>query len=154
MTDRDFNQLLSTAVDSVLETMFFAIVSGPAEPQVNGAVLQSRVSFRGRPSGALGMCISEPAARLLAGSFLGEDEQALTGSQTGQVVCELTNMLCGSLLSKLESEESFDLGTPELVPSRSEVSVGSEAAGDARQTFGLDGGVLTVSLHLEGPYDL
>lgn len=150
MTDVDFNQLLSTTVDSVLETMFFAIVSGPAEPQDNGAVLQSRVSFRGRPSGTLGMCISEPAARLLAGSFLGEDEQALTGSQTGQVVCEMTNMLCGSLLSKLESEESFDLGTPELMPSRNEMIGDSDVPCVARQSFEIDGGILTVSLQLEG----
>lgn len=150
MTDLDFNQLLSTSVDSVLETMFFSVVSGPAEPEINGAVLRARVSFRGRPSGTFGMCLSAPTATLLAASFLGEDEQTLTESQTGQVMCEMANMLCGALLSRLQSEEIFDLGTPELMPSLSEVVANSVMPHEARRSFALEGGILTVNLQLEG----
>lgn len=149
MADLNFNQLLSTTVNSVLETMFFSIVLGSTEPQANGAVIQSRLNFQGRPSGEFRICLSEPSARLLAAGFLGEDDQTLTDLQTGLVVCEMTNMLCGALLSKLQSEESFDLGTPELAPYPSEFVFDSEVHCVARQSFALQGGILTVSLELE-----
>lgn len=149
MTELNFNQLISSTVDSVLEAMFFSAAWGPAEPETSSAVLESRLAFHGRPSGTFGICLSEPSARLLAASFLGEDEETLTDSQTGQVVCELANMLCGSLVSKLQSDESFDLASPELVPSGSEIVAGSEAPPVACQSFELEGGILTVTLHLE-----
>ncbi len=149
MSDLNFDRLLSGTVDSVLETMFFSAAWGPAEPEIGGAVLESRLAFHGRPSGTFAVCLSEPSARLLAAGFLGEDEETLTDSQTGQVVCELTNMLCGSLVSKLESDESFDLASPELVPSGSGTDPSSGAPPAARQSFELEGGILTVTLHLE-----
>jgi len=149
MTELNFDQLLSGTVDSVLETMFFSAAWGPGEPETGGAVLASRLAFHGRPCGTFAVCLSEPAARLLAAAFLGEDVEALTDSQIGQVVCELANMLCGSLVSKLESEESFDLAPPELVPFGSETTTGFGAPPAARQSFEIEGGVLTVTLHLE-----
>lgn len=149
MTEPNFDCLLSGAVDSVLERMFFSAAWGPAERETDGAVLESRLAFHGRPSGTFSVCLSEPAARLMAAGFLGEDEDALTDAQTGQVVCELANMLCGSLVSKLESKESFDLGSPELVPFGNDIVAGCGAAAAACQSFELEGGILTVTLHLK-----
>ena len=37
-----------------------------------------------------------------------------TEAQIGQVVCELTNMLCGSVLSRIEKDTLFDLSSPRL----------------------------------------
>jgi CheY-specific phosphatase CheX len=148
MTDVNFDQLLSTTVDSVLQAMFFSVICGPGEPETNGVVLKSRLAFHGRPSGRFDVCLSEPSARLLAAAFLGEDEESLTDSQTGQVVCELANMLCGSLVSTLQSDEGFELDSPELVTSGNEIVADSEAPPTARQTFALDGGILTVTLHV------
>lgn len=149
MTKQNSDQLISDAVDAVLETMFFSAVLGPAQPETGGEVLAARVAFRGRLCGTLGVCLSRTGARLLAAGFLGEDEESLTDIQPGQVVCELANMLCGSLVSKLESEESFYLASPELVPSGSETVAGSDALPPAHQSFEIEGGILTVTLHLE-----
>ena len=148
MTELRFDQLLSTTVDSVLQTMFFSVIWGPAEPETNGAVLESRLAFRGHPSGTFDVCLSEPSARLLAAAFLGEDEESLTDSQTGQVVCELANMLCGSLVSSLQTDGSFELDSPELVVSGSEAVVDCKEPPAARQSFALDVGILTVTLHV------
>jgi CheY-specific phosphatase CheX len=148
MTELNFDQLLSTTVDSVLQTMFFTVIWGPAEPETNGAVLESRLAFHGHPSGTFDVCLSEPSARLLAAAFLGENEESLTDSQTGQVVCELANMLCGSLVSTLQSDESFELDSPELVASGSEIVSDFEALPAARQSFALDGGIFTVTLYV------
>jgi len=149
MTELNFEGLLSGAVDSVLETMFFSAAWGPAEPETGGAVLESRLAFHGRPSGTFTVSLSEPAARMMGAGFLGEDEEALTDAQTGQVVCELANMLCGSLVSKLESKESFDLSPPELVPFGSDAAFSSGSPPTARQSYELEGGILTVTLHLK-----
>ena len=149
MTKQNPDQLISEAVDAVLETMFFSAVLGPAEPETGDEILEARVAFRGRLSGTLGVRLSETSARLMAAGFLGEDEDSLTDTQPDQVACELANMLCGSLLSKVESEESFDLASPELVPVESETVAVSDAPPAARQSFELEGGILTVTLLLK-----
>jgi len=150
MTGRNFDQLLSGAVDAVLETMFFAASLGPAESEIGADFLEARLAFRGNPSGTLGVRLSAASARLLAAGFLGEDEETLTDLQLGQVVCELANMLCGSLVSKLEDQESFALASPELVPAASENAASSQAPPTARQSFELENGIITITLRLEG----
>lgn len=149
MSEQKFDQLLSGTVDTVLETMFFAQTLGPAEPESGTAVVEARLAFYGRPSGTLCVCLSEASARELAAGFLGEDEEMLKDSQPGEVVCELANMLCGSLVSKLETEESFALGSPELVQPGSVPAPDSDAIPAARKSFELENGIMTVTLHLD-----
>ena len=149
MNERNFDRLLAETVNAVLETMFFSAPLGPAEPETGGAALEARLAFQGSPSGTLAVRLSEPGARLLASGFLGEDEEMLTDAQLGQVVCELANMLCGSLVSKLESEVHFDLAPPDLVTAGCVPASIGELPPTARQSFALDSGNLTVTLRLE-----
>ena len=151
MSERNLDRLISDSVSAVLETMFFSSPLGPAEPETGPAVLEARLAFRGSPSGQLGLRISMPSARLLAAGFLGEDEDALTGAQPGQVVCEMANMMCGSLLSKLESSERFDLATPELLPAAGEADFDSLTVPLVCKTFQLENGILTIDLYLDAP---
>jgi CheY-specific phosphatase CheX len=148
MSERKYDELVSGAVEAVLETMFFSAPLGPAEPEIGNSAVAARLAFHGNPSGRLDVHLSEPSAQPLAAGFLGEEEETLTASQPGQVVCELANMLCGSLVSKLESEASFDLTSPELVPVGSEAAAGSEDSPATSQSFELENGILTVTLHL------
>ena len=148
MTEQNLDQLLSEAVDTVLETMFFSMPLGPAEAETGAAVIEASVAFHGRLSGTLGVCLSTPAARILAAGFLGEEEEMLTETQPSEVVCELANMLCGSLASRLESDESFDLTSPELRPAANVAGVDSESLPAARQSFELENGILTVTLRI------
>jgi hypothetical protein len=92
--------------------------------------------------------LSAASARLLAAGFLGEDEEALTASQPGEVVCELANMLCGSFVSGLEGEEKFELGSPELTAD-GEKTPEAETPPAVRQSYQLENGILTVTVHLE-----
>jgi CheY-specific phosphatase CheX len=149
MCEQNFDQLLSGVVEGVLEAMFFSTPLGPAEPETGTGVLEAHVTFHGRPSGTLGVRLSRTSARTLAAGFLGEDEQALTDSQPGEVLCELANMLCGSLVSRLESDETFDLTSPELVSIERVPDAGSEALPAACQSVALEDGILTVTLHVE-----
>jgi len=119
MPGNDWKGLLAEAAAEVLETMFFTPVGGaidpghsPAEPR-----LAARLCFEGTPSGALTLSVSESAVCALSANFLApEDGEQLPGPQLGGVVCELANMICGSLLSRVSSEEHFRLSSPELLP--------------------------------------
>ena len=150
MTNPGFDQLLSEVVQSVLETMFFVEPMGLAQPVKDEAVIESRVIFHGHPSGKLIVRVSETDARPLAAGFLGEDEAMLRNSQPVEVVCEFANMLCGSLVSKLESEDSFELDPPELTAVACETLCADvEGPITARRTFALASGFITITLCLE-----
>jgi len=142
--------LLLEVMQAVLETMFFVAPMGPVDPEENAAVVKASVAFRGHPSGTLGVCVSKAAALPLAAGFLGEEEALLKDSQPGEVVCELANMLCGSFVSKLESEDCFELDSPELI---SLSCNNSHDLGDGPvavcRSFALEGGFLAVTLRLE-----
>jgi len=141
MPDQDMQHLLATAVHDVLETMFFCEASDRCEPDTGAAQLEARVAFSGAKSGSIHIEISEPSARDLAASFLGESE--VSHSQVAQVVCELANMLCGSIVSKIEAQGCFDLGAPELLIHPDEKTA---HIAEIQQSFAIERGTLTVAL--------
>src|SRR5262249_4978519 len=121
MRELDLVRHLQPAFTEVLETMFFTSVLDVSPfGGIPGDVpaLSSRLSFRGAPAWIFEIGITRDAARTLAGGFLGEEEPDISDARTGDVVCELANMLCGSVLSRIGSDFTFDLSHPELVASR------------------------------------
>ena len=165
---------LAAAVEEVLETMCFTSVlssgEGPAPACMEGAVpadgdegppadpevavpadagaraCTAELRFEGNPSGGCRVSVPLKLARVVGAGFLGSDEMEVSDSQAEEVVCELANMICGSVLSRLESEETFRITHPELVPP--ERGAGFEGAGIHRW-FDLGDGILTVSLELQ-----
>jgi CheY-specific phosphatase CheX len=95
--------------------MFFTGVLGETESLLTDG-LTTRLNFRGNPSGSFGLSLSRNSSRQIAAGFLAEDEQEISDERIEEVICELTNMLCGSLLSKIECEVAFELSHPELAP--------------------------------------
>jgi len=113
---RETAEVLSTATSDVLETMFFTPVMAETETADAAApVVAARLEFRGARHGTLAVRISEQAAESIAASFLGEDAGQPPPEKIRDVICELANMICGSVLSRLDSEGHFDLSHPELV---------------------------------------
>src|SRR6267378_277453 len=110
--------LLSESAHKTLETMFFTMPDQvSAEPhRPAGELIVSSLTFQGSPPGRFGIVVSEPVARTLAANFIGaEDEARLLPAQVAGVMGELTNIICGAVLSELESNANFDLGTPESI---------------------------------------
>ena len=145
MRELDLVRHLQPAFTEVLETMFFTSVldNGACRgvPKDTAAV-SSRLTFRGDPSGVFEIGITSDAARSLAAGFLGEDEQDLSEGRAGEVVCELANMLCGSVLSRIGSDFTFELSHPEIVDTELE-------APDTSLCFELPEGMLAVSIRFE-----
>jgi len=118
MLEVAIHQLLSESAQKTLETMFFAIPDtvsmDPQRPP--GELIAASLSFQGAPPGRFGLLVSEPLARNLAVSFAGVDDPSqLPPGQVASVMGELSNMLCGVVLSELESYNNFDLGAPQPV---------------------------------------
>ncbi len=140
---------LSAATRDVLETMFFTEVfgesAGPGPAPVGG--LEARLHFEGQRSGDFRIAIAPGPARTIAANFLGaEDEAGVPESQVSDVACELANMICGSVLSRLAADVAFDLSHPEVTPAADEDSGWPD--GTAR-TFDLENGSLRAAIRFE-----
>lgn len=117
MTRSAPDQALLESAAEVLETMFFTSVVGEGVPDSSpGPWVSADLCFRGSLSGRFGVRLPVTTALRIAASFLGEEEDSLTPDRAGEVVCELSNMLCGSVLSRLESEAAFELSHPHFDP--------------------------------------
>jgi CheY-specific phosphatase CheX len=151
MEPNEIQTALSAAVEEVLETMYFSAVLASAEgaPPSDGGVtsaITAEVRFQGSPAGRFRVSVPMKLASVVSAGFLGREETEVSDSQAEEVVCELANMICGSVLSRLESKATFQITHPELVPPEHGVSF--EGAG-ATRWFDLGDGILTVSLELQ-----
>ncbi len=106
----------------------------------------AELRFHGNPSGGFRVRVPWKLARVVGAGFLGREETEVSDSQAEEVVCELANMICGSVLSRLESKATFQITHPE--PGRPERDAGFDGAGASRW-FDLGDGILTVSLELQ-----
>jgi len=138
---------LSTAVADVLERMFFLEALGEAdEPPANSGMVAVQLTFDGDPPGCFRMRLARAAAGSIAADFLGEDAESLTGEQSADVTLELANMICGAVLSRIESSATFRLGTPQIVADDANTERPAE---EARYTVETGTGTLTVAIQME-----
>jgi len=128
------HDLLQESMQTALETMFFAapdtVSMDPRRPA--GALITARLAFRGTPDGWSWLVVSDALARTLAANFLGcEDDALLLASSVIDVMMELANIMCGAVLSRMESGVNFDIGPPESHPVRADEAGPDFAAGSA-----------------------
>ncbi|MGE5567996.1 MAG: chemotaxis protein CheX [Rhodospirillales bacterium] len=145
MAEAAGGEILLAAARQVLETMFFTSIVGERPGPPDGPVVAARVSFEGDPSGSFGLKLSAGAARAIAANFLGvENDEEVTAAQTGEVICELANMVCGAILSRVESGSTFQIAHPQL-------AAGEEACDGATARYlDLDNGALALWVRFDG----
>ncbi|MGH9586200.1 MAG: chemotaxis protein CheX [Acidobacteriaceae bacterium] len=114
MGPTDFQSLMTSSADEVLNSMFFVGVESNGDESAAAAEewIAARMTFRGPLSGAFGIGAPLRTARTLAANFLGQDEAEIQDAQMQEVFCELSNMICGSFLSRLGNESVYDLSHP------------------------------------------
>ncbi len=142
---------LRHSVEEVLEKMFFIRSLGESESGAGpDEEICSRLKFEGRPSGCLTLCVAGPAARSISADFLGLEEEDLDPGQVGEVVCELANMICGSVLSRVGSAVTFRLAHPELADAIEIENVLADPPGSsAIHSVVVNGGSLRVTVRTE-----
>lgn len=138
------SEALAAAVEQVLETMFFiTVVSHSEMPPEKPLPLCACLEFRGEPSGSFGVNLSESAARVITSNFVGDEPEAVSSAQIEEVVRELSNMICGAILTRVHGQNLFELTSPELQnPERASLA----AANAVSRTFDLGDGVLQIYL--------
>lgn len=80
-------------------------------------------------------------AEIVAGNFLGHSGGEITSAQVEEVICELSNMICGSFLSRFRKDAIFDLAHPVCSRERCGGSSGATV-----QTLELDEGLMQIWL--------
>ena len=151
MTDATIRTALASAVGDVLESMFFLDTLGEAaEPPAEANTVTVHLSFEGDPPGCFEMRLARPAANAIAGDFLGEDAHSLTSRQSTDVMLELANMICGAVLSRIESSATFRLGAPHVVAGIADDGLREKWPEMAtRYTVETGSGTLTAAIRLE-----
>ena len=141
----ELGRCLESAACDVLETMFFTEASpAAAAPSPPGDFLAAVVGFQGTCAGAFTAVVAADAARMLAANFLGVDEDGVTAAEAQGVVSELTNMICGAVLSRLRNEGDFALSAPAAI--RGELPPRSR--GQVWRPLSIDGRLLEIGLDL------
>jgi hypothetical protein len=145
VVDPDFHGVLSRVGAEVLETMFFAeAVSTGCDHSWLSSSCSAQLGFEGSHSGDFRLSVSPPAAESIASAFLGLDPEEVTETQRSQVLLELANILCGSVLSHFWPESDLSLLEPECF------SAEAPLEGEVHQCFLMPEGMLAVSIHLSG----
>jgi CheY-specific phosphatase CheX len=146
MIETELRQALAQAIAETLEKMFFVSwLDEPAAGATSQREFAARLEFEGSPSGRLTLRIAAPAARSIAADFLGETELAPSERRVEEVICELANMICGSVLSRVENARDFRLGAPRLIPSAGLV----RAPGAVAHAVETGGGLIEAVLEMD-----
>jgi CheY-specific phosphatase CheX len=138
------DQVLQLVATEVLETMFFTEAElANCEHGWLALAPCARIHFEGSHSGEMLLGVSAEAADPIAASFLGLDPTELTDAERGQVIQELSNILCGAMLSHLWPESNLALASPELTAWQDWLEVGA-----LHRCFTLPEGMLAISIRL------
>jgi hypothetical protein len=119
MRASDLAGMIPECCSEVLDAMYFTTLLGSVpldavpdcRPDADAHAFS--LCFVGDISGRFGLHLEQATARTLAANFLGEAEADVSSTQVSEAVGELANMLCGSLMSRVEGEHSFALSHPE-----------------------------------------
>ncbi len=147
---------LTTAATDVLETMFFSSVEAAVEPasladgQVDSPVgslvspdrIGASLDFHGACAGRLALTLDRATAQELASSFFGGISEEGPEADSKSVMAELSNMICGAMLSHLDRKSIFCLDSPQAL------GPGEEASGEIVRKLCLDGGILQLAFSL------
>src|ERR1700692_1098482 len=145
-TERELEGELLTSATAVLEAMYFTSVLGPAEQGTGAGGWVSELEFRGELSGSFALRMGGETARMLAANFFGEEESEVSETAIGDMVGEMANMICGSVLSRMETERHFKLSHPSVERVDNGADVGH---GGVCQQLETDSGVLTLCLQTQ-----
>lgn len=148
MPVNELDRVLEEAAAEVLETMFFTSLSEDQEAVQSLAepLVCTRVAFRGAPSGRLGIRVSAETGRQIAANFLGLETAEVSDARMEEVLCELSNMVCGTVLSRIEKDSVFELQHPEIESAATCVPCEQRAT---HHTLVLEEGALEIWFDLE-----
>ena len=147
--DRELlSQQLGVAATEVLETMFFASVdlckdeAGDSSEDSGVDRIGASLDFHGACAGRLALSLDRAAAEGLAANFFGGVGEGGPEEDSQSVMVELTNMVCGAMLSHLDKNSIFCLDTPQ------QLKAGEQVTGEIVKELTIDDGLLRLAFSL------
>ena len=138
----ELEAMLEAATSATLETMCFFRVMGPLEEMpAREERISARLSFQGDANGVFHCMLDLPTAKAIAANFLGEEAEDVSRARMESVVCELANMICGSVLSNHKKDGHFELSSPEITGSEDE-----QPDEVVRRVFELESGSIALAM--------
>jgi CheY-specific phosphatase CheX len=154
MTASNFVDFFANCCSEVLDTMYFTtVLDATAEETLDllhPGDFAFTLDFAGDVSGNFGLHLDYSTAYSLASNFLGEDGGELPNVEVGDVVGELANMLCGSVMSQVPSTHKFVLSHPMQIKSPPEL----EREDKLIARLATDAGVITAWVVVEPALEL
>ena len=142
--DQAAGEVAERVAAETLEAMFFTEAEpGVCEHAWLATASCARIGFDGSHNGEMLLGVSVEAVEPIAASFLGLDPAELSDTLRRQVIEELSNILCGRMLSQLWPESTLALAAPE--------SIGWQEwppEGTLHRCFQIPEGMLAVSVRL------
>ncbi len=153
MLETQLNRALRDSVQEVLEKMFFVepVEEPPSDADAHEGEMVVGLAFEGVPPGELTLRVTTSAALQIAADFLGEDASDLPPAKVEEVVRELTNMICGSVLSRVESSATFRLASPRILTGEARSNRQESADFRAVHAVSIGSGTVTVSVETRDP---
>jgi CheY-specific phosphatase CheX len=145
----ELKPFMESAVAEVLESMCFMSSEGEVSDDAGNDLpnwICGELDFVGLTGGTFGIAVPPSTASVIASNFLGEEETDLSEKQTVEVVCELTNMVCGTFLAHLDAKQAFTLSPPRHIIADKQVSAKS---GRVYGTYSIDDGLIYAWLELQ-----
>lgn len=117
LTDPSLRSACHQAVLEVLETMFFELPLDSPEVSPNPApsACCATARFGGSLTGAITLVLTGDVPQCLAAAFLGLDENEPGPLEWHSVAVEMTNVLCGATMSRIEPGGRLRIEQPELL---------------------------------------
>ncbi len=148
--DRELlSQQLGVAATDVLETMFFTSVdlcegeAGDSSGDPDAERIGASLDFHGACAGRLALSLDRAAAEGLAANFFGGVGEGGPEEDSQSVMVELTNMVCGAMLSHLDKNSIFCLDTPQ------QLKAGERVAGEIVKELTIEDGLLRLAFSLK-----
>ena len=140
----DLGRMIETATGDALETMCFFGVMGNLDELPEGEEwISARLTFQGDANGVFHSTLASSAAWAIAANFLGLEREDISFPQVEAVVCELANMICGSVLSTYKKDGHFELSSPEITDMED-----SQPDQVVRRVFELESGSIALAMDL------
>lgn len=158
-SNNSMSEALGSAMEAVLETMCFTMPDGEVNLEQQPLPVHHRVgmTFTGDYWGNFELRITPDSARAIAENFTGAmDPDELPDAKVMEVVAELTNMICGSTLSRWASDKIFSLSSPHWIATP-DVPLDQHPEGDpnkpeavfhGHRAFDLAGGMLAAEIEV------
>lgn len=155
MMQPEIADALGSASIEVLETMFFAeaVPAQNVDALPGSDALACTLASSGGVTGSFRVAVDRAALQILCASFYGVEgeEGDISPTQEQELLCELTNMLAGSTLSRYSPAHSCTLSSPELCDDAPWPSNGNATSAGERHhrlVLEIEGGLLLVRCSL------